>query len=243
MKKVKFGNMKILAHSFESILTSEDIKYTPRPWNRFEPEESLWWLLPTNEWPAYKYGKYQLWKDDKYLNIGVTIEKGFGELAAIAFPKLKKKDTIIEDKWMWNKLYIDMDNGKLEETLNKFEKNINQDVFINMNIGLAFDPSDYDPMKPKSDNITYKYNQGKLSLLNHRNSRGVLEELKNAKSINNIKETISNYKDINWTWIDYIIYTRFLRADMKDLDNNDLISTTEICDKFKPLKKYIGILY
>ena len=31
---------------------------TPRPWNIYSPDDTFWWLVPTTEWPAYRYGKY-----------------------------------------------------------------------------------------------------------------------------------------------------------------------------------------
>lgn len=50
------------------IQTSEDFaktildlcpdEMTPRPFNRYEPGQTIWWLVPTKEWPAFKFGKY-----------------------------------------------------------------------------------------------------------------------------------------------------------------------------------------
>ena len=36
--------------------------FTARPWNYFKPESTLWWLVPSTEWPSYKYGKLVLYR-------------------------------------------------------------------------------------------------------------------------------------------------------------------------------------
>jgi hypothetical protein len=63
----------------------KDVAETPfiaRPYNRFESYSSLWWLVPSNEWPAFKFGK--LFFDlsnlgtnkDASLHCGLCLEKG-----------------------------------------------------------------------------------------------------------------------------------------------------------------------
>jgi len=32
-------------------------KLVARPWNIYEPDTTMWWLVPSNDWPAYKHGK------------------------------------------------------------------------------------------------------------------------------------------------------------------------------------------
>jgi len=49
-----FMNAKTLCHAVQGIANMD---LTPRPFNRFDPDVSLWWLVPSTEWPAFKYGK------------------------------------------------------------------------------------------------------------------------------------------------------------------------------------------
>jgi hypothetical protein len=36
--------------------------FTLRPWNLYKPENTLWWLVPSKDWPSYKYGKIAIYK-------------------------------------------------------------------------------------------------------------------------------------------------------------------------------------
>jgi hypothetical protein len=31
---------------------------TPRPWQHQAPDDTLWWLVPSSDWPAYRHGKF-----------------------------------------------------------------------------------------------------------------------------------------------------------------------------------------
>ena len=51
---------------------------TARPFNRFEPVDSIWWLVPSAEWPAFQYSKIfvnPLSATNKY-EVGLYLEKG-----------------------------------------------------------------------------------------------------------------------------------------------------------------------
>jgi hypothetical protein len=110
-----------LAHAINHELT---LGLTPLPWNLYAPEDSLWWLAPSTENPAYRHGKYVFasprdWKgfrllkrgllEDQELFAGFGVEKGYGKNAVVANPALKhrpqqimpKRDSPHEPKWAW----------------------------------------------------------------------------------------------------------------------------------------------
>ena len=43
-----------LAHGLNDQLK---LGLTPRPWNLYSPADTFWWLVPSTDWPAYRYGK------------------------------------------------------------------------------------------------------------------------------------------------------------------------------------------
>ena len=58
---------------------------TARPYNRFEPENTTWWLVPTTDWPAYRLPKILISKeknDENLYHIGLYAEKGHGHVVA-----------------------------------------------------------------------------------------------------------------------------------------------------------------
>ena len=92
---------------------------TPRPWNLYSPADTFWWLVPSSDWPAYRYGKlaFSLAKDaprkdllgvnDAAIEVdtifaGFNVEKGYGSVAAVVNPALKRKPSqIIDPHWLW----------------------------------------------------------------------------------------------------------------------------------------------
>ena len=51
-----------LAYAANDCLT---LGLTARPWNLYAAADTFWWLVPSTEWPAYRYGKlaFSLAKD------------------------------------------------------------------------------------------------------------------------------------------------------------------------------------
>lgn len=92
---------------------------TPRPWNLHDPDQTLWWLVPTTMWPAYRHGKLAfslahdyprktlLGRNDSHLEldkvfVGLNIEKGYGKAAIEVDSSIKKKpQQILDPDWLW----------------------------------------------------------------------------------------------------------------------------------------------
>jgi len=81
-----------VAHAVKDEIS--DSEHMAFPYNRFNPEESDWWVSPEKENPAYKYAKYAFdpnFGGDEDLLVGVHIEKGFGQLVAQLAPSAKHR--------------------------------------------------------------------------------------------------------------------------------------------------------
>jgi hypothetical protein len=108
---------------------------SPRPWNLYSPSDTFWWLVPSTEWPAYRYGKlaFSLGKDtprkdligfdDSQLDIdhlfaGFNVEKGYSEVATFVNPALKRKTVqLVDDSWLWCELTGDDGAARFGRTL------------------------------------------------------------------------------------------------------------------------------
>src|SRR5262245_22606893 len=80
---MKFTNNYQAAHAvLETLDRYRPIseRFYPRPFNRYSPEFTRWWLVPDTNWPAYKRGKLSFrhcpW-DGNSMYIGYYSEKGF----------------------------------------------------------------------------------------------------------------------------------------------------------------------
>lgn len=108
---------------------------TPRPWNLYSPADTFWWLVPSNEWPAYRYGKlaFSLAKDVPRRDLvglndpaiepnkifaGFNVEKGYGAVATVVNPALRRKPTQITDPlWLWFEVVGESGAARFSRTL------------------------------------------------------------------------------------------------------------------------------
>src|SRR5262245_20904293 len=116
---MKIETARDLAYAVRAQLRPE---LTPRPWQQQAPDDTLWWLVPSGDWPAYRHGKFvfSLSKDGprkaligindgaietSKLFAGVNVEKGFGRVAVEVDPSLRRKtDQILDSGWLWHRL-------------------------------------------------------------------------------------------------------------------------------------------
>ena len=98
------------------------LELTPRPWQHQAPDDTLWWLVPSSDWPAYRHGKFVFslakdgprkaligFNDDvieaSKLFAGVNVEKGYGRVATEVDPVLRRKtDQVLDPGWLWYRL-------------------------------------------------------------------------------------------------------------------------------------------
>lgn len=102
-------------------LLNDNVKLGLRrlPWNLYSPSDTLWWLVPSGDNPAYRHGKltfsyanhdgrrHLLGSNDPALEpakmfAGFNVEKGYEKDAAFVDPALKRRpDQIMDRSWTW----------------------------------------------------------------------------------------------------------------------------------------------
>jgi hypothetical protein len=101
-----------LAHAVSDLVS---VKLTPRPYNRFAPEETIWWLVPSSVWPAYKFGKlfFEPRTDrlptgsPESIYFGFYVEKGLSPVAGNIYPRT----WIMDDEWFWDDFLKQLESG------------------------------------------------------------------------------------------------------------------------------------
>ncbi len=125
-------------------------RFSPRPWNRFEPDDTDWWIVPSTEWPAYRYGK-GMFRLVEYLPgqvlICLNVEKGFAPIVAEAFPSLASRGQIIDEQWAWHRFLQGLKDGSVGQIVKDFDEDISSELIIEIS---AWYPSDYDDFDPYS---------------------------------------------------------------------------------------------
>lgn len=138
-----------LAHSvLEDANLSEARRFTPRPWNRFEPENTLWWIVPDTDWPAYRYGKGVLRKSDfqpAQVQCGLHVEKGFDPVVASVYPTLARRGHTLDKNWTWHQFTQDLADGKVGKTAQAITNITGSPVVLEVDIWYPTDPEDFEP--------------------------------------------------------------------------------------------------
>src|ERR1700752_3253793 len=105
-----FRNPAALANA---IRDAAGMKLTARPFNYFEGDEGIWWLIPSTDWPAYKYGKFMFTArpndgvgvipsvDADTIYCGYYIEKGLSPTVSAAYPS--HAQWVMGTDWLWSK--------------------------------------------------------------------------------------------------------------------------------------------
>lgn len=88
--------------------TVQERRATLRPYNVHDPNaSSIWWLVPSTEFPSFRFAKVFVSNlNTSDLEIGLAIEKGFGEKMREVYPAKKDAPRIMgaSADWAWREL-------------------------------------------------------------------------------------------------------------------------------------------
>lgn len=201
------SNQVIIHEILNALKDSGYEGFTARPWNYFKPETTLWWLVPSTEWPSYKYGKLVLYRTKEGYRIGFHIEKGISELAGQMLTSKSARKLCIKPEWAWHNFISDLSNGIFENRL----KGISESAKLPLRISLQASnvTGEYDPYSEKIEGLetdhtmAFEYENGELKILQDE-FKG---EMRKFGNIGKLTELISVFqeKDMDWFWIDMFV--------------------------------------
>lgn len=194
-----------------SKLSARDIKLTKRPWDRFRPDISPWWLVPSTDIPHYKYTKlYFNWKNEKQeaINCGLYVEKGLDESLAPVYSSKQSKHLIMNKEWNWHRIVKAFNNATLFEAISKTGNKFTA-IKIIIDGGYVTEPTSFDPYQDKKikwDKYCFLLdkNSEKIDIESSNRSSFTLK-LHNIKTRQNLTSAINElYKD-QWLWLNLFI--------------------------------------
>lgn len=218
-----------LVKEVKNHLNSENKKYTARPFNRFDPKNTTWWITPESEWPAYKYGKYMFRMDEDIIYVGLNIEKGYGkELSGIVSNKV-----IMNDEWIWHEFMKHAIAGDLEESFGSLGQKNHSDIIVFIGFGVfnqvkkGSECVSFDVALPNQ--ITYILNEKNFKVQNKKEKLEAkeFETLKKAESFQDVFKIINKINNLNYFWMDFFVGVPFKvssngELNIYKLDNNVL---------------------
>ena len=213
------------------------LNMTPRPWQIYEPEETLWWLVPSTEWPAYRHGKFvfSAAKDsprkalvgfgDPLIEVdrlfaGLNIEKGYGNLAAEVDPTIRRKSTQIMDKgWLW----FSFIEGEGPSRVDKMLETIAASNALYLYIVASYVHDRESDAQRERDAVMYSCHPSGLSTVVHNKYPvGVLRGIDKKTKYIELAELLRRINDYYWVDIYIGAHVATGDVDLKKLHNQVL---------------------
>lgn len=197
---------------------------TKRPWNRHQPEDTFWWLIPSTDWPAYKHGKVIVSKEKiegENFFVGIVIEKGPGAIVGES-PLANSKTGVLDESWCWNYFMEDIKSGTFEKALNKLSQNIKLPIYLRVGAHVINEPSSFDPYECGSFNDAVMLNYYESGVEITSKAKTFLFPLNKVSNLSDIYYLLSEIKEINWIWIDFFIgiYCKKVSKNETSWDSN-----------------------
>ncbi len=198
-------SIKKFIHEYTELLKKDYKGFTARPWNRFRPEETKWWVVPSTAWPSFGKEKLCFWVQGKYLYGGFNVEKGIE--ASFEDSKKDAKNVLMTDDWQWKSFLSDCTSGAIDTMVDNFNDKVNFPVHMTMSANIVSSIPGYDPYgNKKSDNIEFSITSDTLKLCEKDFAISALSPFENIEGIREIPESLSDVMGLNWLWIDVMFY-------------------------------------
>jgi hypothetical protein len=200
---------------YEELKLNNYNNFTLRPFNYFKPESTLWWIVPSTEWPSYKYGKLTVFIENGKYQVGMHIEKGVNGAASQMLTSKSEEKFIMKTEWLWNTLIEDIKSGVFGESLTRINESTGKDLIINIQ---ASGISDRDSRVEMFDGleldntISYEFKSDRLSS-DKDNNKGILKKYSNIDTSEKLAEIFDDSK-LDWFWIDFFVVIEMETSDM-----------------------------
>jgi hypothetical protein len=205
-----FMNARTLAHGVQLIA---DIDLVPRPYNRFDPDASLWWLVPATEWPAFKYGKLFFTSDPHAIPgsrdgfyCGFNIEKGLG----VSAKDIYHHSLIMTNEWLWHKFIRSLPAGFPDMVGNVFLTIYASHIPLERS-SLIESPDAFLVARQtfQSSSAVFEVAVKSLRLvetkLNPANPElsAFIKQLSSMNNIGDLQGQLLQFREADWSWIDF----------------------------------------
>jgi hypothetical protein len=181
-------------------------------YNRFDADNSVYWLTPTNENPSYKYAKLCFAPDERFCSVllaGLALEKGLDPEYSTMFGKSQGKKLAMTPEWAWNDFMTDLSGEELPAALNSVEEKTGITPIVLVAGQYCVPGGDvFDPEKPrlKAEHIYFEAKSKDLSLIDYKPSpdQNPLNSLKQATTLSDLASMLETLPEKDFVWIDLL---------------------------------------
>lgn len=187
------------------------LNLTPRPWNLYDADDSFYWLVPSGEWPAYRYPKFVFSSIADYprklltqvdeliypnkMFVGLNIEKGFGEDALFVDSGLRRKKQVNDDTWAWSTFVKPEATARFARTLQRLSEVEETHVYAVS----SYVHDRESNQRPPYDVIVFLCAGERITpVTNNRFPVGVLAGLEQTNSFEDLMNALRTVDDYHW---------------------------------------------
>ncbi len=232
------NNPHRLCNSLAESAMASNYKLARRPFNRFEPETSAWWLVPSSALPFYQFKKiYCTWADKERTAMlcGLYLEKGLAPELAVVYPSKKGKSLLMNPKWYWHKFVKNCSDGSFIEKIKNAAQSSGFQLEFHVSGGYVDDPALYDPYgeKQKKDHYIFDLDED-FETLKYRSARRDAMILKSMNKVHNITDLCSIMQELDkehFLWMDIFIAAEF-KIPSKERSDSKITPSEYIWNNF-----------
>jgi len=224
---MRFRNNDLAAHAvYRYIRESQpSVRHlTLRPYNRFDTKFTEWWLIPSTDWPAYRYGKlcFSQSDDTPYLMfIGFYVEKGLGRQLA----DLTKANQLMEPNWFWHDFLNAARGGVLDVPMRTIIERTGAPLQVYLNLyefNHAPDPETGE--NAPDDWLEFVVHEDDLGFTPVFEGQDVLAPLNSVANLPDLVGRFIGLEKMTWYWINWMIgtYVQYSTDDTGDWGATDL---------------------
>lgn len=218
-----------LAQSLAEAAADSGVKLARRPWNRFEPDETDWWVVPSPEWPAHRMAKlYLKWanREDQTLFLALHVEKGLGEEVREAYDAPKGRRLIMDGAWDWWEFTEGLAAGQFRRAILSLHDRGLAPLLLEIEGSYVADPDAFDPYVYDFALDRFRYEIGPNSDLLHgqaSEAAGLLGGLAGARDLSELGAALRRLSSNPWIWVDLMmgVPTQLEAADSGAADLRD----------------------
>ena len=227
-----------LCEAIEAILPADTGRLIRRPYNHFQPTMTSWWLVPSNELPFFKFGKYGFCWDEKVrdtISCGLYLSKGLDPMLKAVYPSKKGGRLIMTDSWAWHDFIIDCGNGKVADAI---KDAAGQSVVIEVVVegGYVDDPGLFDPQVelPAMDcyALSFDVKTGAMRVVRARRAVMAIKSLNQVKDLPSFCKTLAELGSNQFLWMNVFIGGVFKVKEYGEFAPEDnVITASQIWEK------------
>lgn len=226
---------QVVAHKVVDYLKEKtEIFFSPRPLSYYHPREGTWFIVPSAQWPAYRYGKIILYGAGDAFHVGIYLEKGMGPEAQKFHRTEAFKRQWIREDWIWHDFMEDLKSGKFEKKIAEISQAVGLPLRLVVQAGSAVneDPKISSGLIDELDrSLIFSCTDGDIVLV-HDELPADMRMMSKCTTVNDLTVFFENSK-LDWHWIDFYLVCEIERNQYERIPETALHFVNSYRDLFE----------